>query len=284
MERIKTGLIMEGGAMRGLFTAGVIDVFMENNIKFDGAIGVSAGAAFGCNYKSNQIGRAVRYNKKYCNDKRYGSIKSLLKTGDYYNAEFDYITLPEKLDKFDSDSFEKNEMEFYVVCTDADSGEAIYHKLSNGKREDIQWIRASASMPVLSKPVELDGKRMLDGGIADSIPIKWFQKNGYKKNVVILTQPEYYVKKKPGIAPFLHVLLKKYPSLIKKMDDRHIRYNETTKYIHEEELKGNIMVIRPETSLQIGKAEKNPNELERVYQAGRKEGKMRLDAVKHFLK
>ena len=147
---MKTGLVMEGGAMRGLFTAGVIDVMMEKEIEFDGAIGVSAGAAFGCNYKSKQIGRALRYNINDCKDKRYCSMKSLITTGNLYGAEFCYHELPDKLDIFDCETFENNPMEFYLVCTDVLTGKPIYKKCEKADYDCLEWMRASASMPLAS--------------------------------------------------------------------------------------------------------------------------------------
>ena len=192
---MKTGLVMEGGAMRGLFTAGVIDVMMEEEIEFDGAIGVSAGAAFGCNYKSKQIGRALRYNINYCKDKRYCSMKSLITTGNLYGAEFCYHELPDKLDIFDCETFENNPMEFYLVCTDVLTGKPVYKKCEKADYDCLEWMRASASMPLASKVVEIDGYKMLDGGVSDSVPLKYFESIGYDRNIVILTQPKSYRKK-----------------------------------------------------------------------------------------
>ena len=133
-----------------------LDVMMEQDIIFDGAVGVSAGAVFGCNYKSRQPGRVIRYNKRYCRDPRYVSIRSLLKTGDLYGESFCYHELPDRLDPFDAAAYRKNPMEFYVVCTDALTGEAVYHRCDRGDARDLQWMRASASMPMVSKLVELD--------------------------------------------------------------------------------------------------------------------------------
>lgn len=280
----KTGLILEGGAMRGMFTCGVIDVFMENNITFDGTIGVSAGAAFGCNYKSNQIGRAVRYNKNYCNDKRYASFRSLIKTGDLFGADFCYREIPEKLDIWDYEAFEKNPMEFYVTCTDVLTGKPVYHKCTTGRNDDIQWMRASASMPMVSRVVEIGDNKLLDGGVADSIPLKYFESIGYNRNVVILTQPLDYIKGKNQALPLAKIMLRKYPNLIKAMAERHINYNETTKYIREKEENGEVFVIRPSEALNIGKMEKNPDELERVYQIGRKTAEQCLEKMNTFLR
>ena len=204
----KTGLIMEGGAMRGMFTSGVIDVLMEHDVRFDGAVGVSAGAVFGCNYKSRQIGRALRYNKRFCRDRRYSSFWSLLTTGDLYGAEFCYHEIPEKLDVFDTKTFRENPMEFYVVCTDVQTGKPVYHKLSEGGREDIEWMRASASMPIVSHVVKIGKYHLLDGGIADSIPVKYFEEIGYNRNVVILTQPLDFQKEANKLLPVARVVLK----------------------------------------------------------------------------
>lgn len=280
---MKTGLVMEGGAMRGMFTAGVTDVMMENNIKFDGAVGVSAGAVFGCNYKSEQPGRVIRYNKKYCNNKNYCSWNSWFKTGDFYNAEFDYVTLPHELDIFDTETYRKNPMEFHVVVTDAVTGKAVYRKLSDGSDEDIQWMRASASMPLLSKIVELEGGFYSDGGTSDSIPLKYFESIGFDRNIVILTQPLEYRKKKNKFLPLLKAGLFRYPNLVKALAQRHTMYNETLEYIIKAENEGRILVIRPECPLDIKAGEKNPAEFERVYQLGRKASEKKINDIKSFL-
>lgn len=274
---------MEGGAMRGMFTCGVIDVFMENSIEFDGAIGVSAGATFGCNYKSKQIGRALKYNIDYCKDPRYGSYRSFFKTGNVYEPEFCYYEIPNKLNVFDTDTFEKNPMEFYVVATDVETGYGVYHKCVDGKENDIEWIRASASMPLVSKVVEVDGYKLLDGGIADSVPLRRFEEYGYDRNVVILTQPLHYKKKKAGYLPMAKVALSKYPKLIDRMANRHNIYNATTEYIKKKEAAGDILVIRPPMALEIGGMVNDPEELKRVYAIGRKTGEEYLEKVKAFL-
>ncbi len=270
---MKTGIVMEGGAMRGMFTCGVLDVLMEEGITFDGAVGVSAGATFGCNLKSGQIGRALRYNKKYCTDKRYHSISSLITTGDIYNVDFCYEELPYKIDKWDVDSFASNPMEFYCVVTDAVTGKPVYYKCEKGDRKDIKWIQASASMPLVSRPVKIDGGVYLDGGISDSIPLKFMEEKGYDKILVIETQPKDYVKGKQKYMPLVRLMLRKYPGMIKAMEDRYLMYNEEKRYIREKEEKGEIEVIRPLEPLNISAIEKDPKELERVYQLGRAEGK-----------
>lgn len=268
---MKTALVMEGGAMRGMFTCGVLDVLMENGISFDGAVGVSAGATFGCNIKSRQIGRALRYNKKYCKDKRYHSIRSLLTTGDIYNVPFCYDELPYKLDKWDIEAFSKNPMEFYCVATDINTGKPVYHKCETGGKEDIIWIQASASMPLVSRPVEIDGGVYLDGGISDSIPLKFMEGLGYDKILVIETQPKDYVKGRQKYMPLVRWMLRKYPNMIKAMEERYLMYNEQKRYVREKEEKGEIEVIRPLAPLNISPVETDEKELERVYQLGRAE-------------
>ncbi len=278
------GLILEGGAMRGMFTCGALDVFMEQGIVFDGLIGVSAGAVFGCNYKSRQPGRALRYNKRYCADKRYCSFDSLLRTGDLYNVEFCYHTLPTELDVFDTAAFRENPMAFYVTCTDVTTGKPVYHRCDSGDREDILWMRASASMPLVSRVVEIGEEKLLDGGIADSVPLEYMESLGYRGNVVILTQPLDYVKKPNNLVPLARMLLKGYPKMVEAMADRHLRYNQTTAAIREKEQKGEVFVLRPPEALRIGSMEKKPEELERVYQIGRNTALDRLPALETYLK
>lgn len=280
---MKRGLVLEGGAMRGMFTCGVIDVLMENGVDFDGAVGVSAGAIFGSNYKSKQIGRGIRYNKKYCTDDRYVSLKSWITTGDLYGVDFAYHELPNKLDVFDTATFQADPMEFYVVCTDMDTGKAVYHKCTDGGANDIEWIRASASLPLAARLVKIKNRTLSDGGTADSIPVKFFEYKGYDKMVVVLTQPKSYVKKQTKIMPIMNVVLRKYPNFLKTMYNRYRSYNNTLEYIEELEKQGKVLVIRPDETLGIGKVERNPDNLQRVYDIGVKKGKEELERVKAFL-
>lgn len=281
---MKTGLILEGGAMRGMFTAGVTDVFMENEIEFDGAIGVSAGAAFGCNYKSRQIGRVIRYNKAYCKDPRFCSFRSLIKTGDLFGAEFCYHTIPDKLDLFDTEAYVSNPMDFYVVCTDIETGKAVYVNSAEAGDDSLEYFRASASMPLVSRPVEIKGRKLLDGGIADSVPIQYFESIGYNRNVLILTQPKGFVKKPNSAVKIMKYALKQYPMVAKTMENRHIEYNETLEYIERKEKAGEVLVIRPEAPLKIGRIEHNPDVLQSVYDHGRAVAEKQLKAVSEFIK
>lgn len=267
---MKTGLVMEGGAMRGMFTAGVIDVFMENGITFDGAIGVSAGATFGCNIKSHQIGRVIRYNCKYCKDKRFGTIWSYLKTGNFFDYDFCYHELPDKLDVFDTKTFKENKMEFYVVASDIETGSPRYYKCYDGKDKDLKWIAASASIPIVTRPIEIDGYKLLDGGITDSVPLKYFESISYDRNVVVLTQPDSYRKKKNKATFMCRLLYHKYPKFVYAFANRHTFYNANIDYIRSQEKKGNIFVIRPEQKLDLKSAEKDPDKLRKAYEDGRR--------------
>ena len=281
---MKKGLILEGGAMRGMFTAGVIDVMMENGIEFDGAIGVSAGAAFGCNYKSRQIGRAIRYNMRFCNDPRYCGLRTLLKTGDLYSKDFCYKEVPLKHDIFDFETFRNNPMEFYVVCTDVETGKPVYKKCDNFDNNNFEWIRASASMPIVSNIVEIDGTKLLDGGVADSIPIRYFESIGYDKNVVILTQPRGYKKNKSRLMPAINLILRKYPKLVEALKNRHIDYNNSTDYIFQKEKNGELMVICPKEKIPVGKVEHDPNKLKIAYEMGRETANEMIGDIKEYLK
>lgn len=281
---MKKGLILEGGAMRGMFTAGAMDVMMEHGIEFDGAVGVSAGAAFGCNYKSRQIGRALRYNKRFCRDKRYCSLRSLLRTGNLYNTDFAYREVPLNLDVFDFATYRSNPMEFYVVCTDIETGNPVYHRYDGYHDHGFDWIRASASMPLVSRVVEIEGQKLLDGGIADAIPLQFFRDKGYDKNIVILTQPADYRKKKTSALPLIRLMYRRYPQLVKAMATRHEMYNRTLEYIAAQEAAGHALVIRPEQPLPVERVERNPDNLQAAYEIGRAAAAAGLENIRAFLR
>ncbi len=281
---MKTALIMEGGAMRGLFSCGVLDVFLENDIRFDAAAGISAGAVFGCNFKSRQHGRPLRYNKRYCRDPRYCSFRSLLKTGDLYGADFCYRELPDVLDPFDRRAFRDNPMDFYIGAADIESGEVVYHRCTDGGATDMDWMRASASMPAVSRPVEIGGRLYLDGGMVDALPYRYMRELGYNRNVLLLTQPRGYRKTRAEAMPLMRLALRKYPKAIEAMSLRHEQYNRLMDEIDRDETAGKILVLRPPEPLGVSRTEKDPEELERVYQIGRREGLRRLGEIQMFLK
>lgn len=278
---MKTALIMEGGAMRGMFTCGVIDVLMRHGITFDGAAGISAGAVFGCNFKSGQIGRPIRYNKKYCADPRYCSIRSLIRTGDLYGADFCYRELPDELDVFDRKTFRDNPLRFYVGATDVGTGKPVYHLCTDGGSEDMLWFQASASMPIVSRPVKINDSLLLDGGIADAVPYAFMESQGYDRNVMILTRHKGY--RKEPVSGVMRIMLRKYPHIATAMAVRHQMYNRQMQEIDQREASGKSLVIRPPQPLRIGHTEKNPDELERVYQMGVYEAEMRLEDIRDFL-
>lgn len=281
---MKHGLVLEGGGMRCLYTAGILDVFMEHDITFDGMIGVSAGATFGCNFKSKQIGRALRYNKQFAKHPMYCGVRSLIKTGDLVNKQFAYREVPIKYDPFDFEAFIANPMEFHVVCTDVTTGEPVYKMLKEGTVIDfLDWVQASASMPLVSNAVEKEGLKMLDGGISNSIPLEHFQELGYDRNIVILTQPKGFFKKETKLMPLFR-LFHKYPKITEAMARRHEMYNAQLRYIQQEETKGNTLIIYPEHTLSIGRAEMNPEKMDYIYALGRKKGEEVLQQVKNFLK
>ncbi|MBQ8990100.1 MAG: patatin family protein [Prevotella sp.] len=279
---MKKGLVLEGGAMRGLFTAGITDVMMEAGIVPDGLIGVSAGAAFGCNYKSRQPGRAIRYNMRFAKDPRYSGMRSLLRTGDYFNAEFGYHIVPYEYDLFDIKTFEQNPLVFIVVCTDVETGQAVYHQIDHVDFDELEWLRASASMPLVSKVVEVGGRKLLDGGVSDSIPLEYFESIGYDRNVVILTQPDGYQKEHNRLMPLMRIGLRKYPDMIEALDKRHIMYNKELAYVREAEREGRCLVIRPEEKIPIGHISHDPDNMRQVYEIGRTTGEKYVQQIKAF--
>lgn len=279
---MKKGLVLEGGAMRGLFSAGVIDILMENNLLPDGVIGVSAGAAFGCNIKSKQPGRVIRYNKKLAHDWRYASFRSLLTTGDYFGGEYAYHYMPRHLDYFDVETFNNNPMEFWAVCTNVGTGKAVYKRLMEVDNNCLEYIRASASMPIAARIVIVEGKKLLDGGIADSIPLRFFQEQGYDRNLVVLTQPANYVKEPNKLMPLMRLWLRRHPRIIRALEQRHIMYNNQLEYVRQEEKKSNTLVLRPETALTIGHLSHNPDDMQATYEHGRKVATKHLEEIKAF--
>lgn len=280
---MKTGLVLEGGAMRATYTVGVLDVLMENKIKFDGIIGVSAGAIHGASYAANQPGRNIRYYKKYASDKRFMSFRTFLKTGDIVGKDFCYNEIPWKLDPIDNETLKNSSTEFYVVAANVETGKSEYIRVKDLKDPvQMEYLRASASMPLVSKIVEVDGKKLLDGGITDSIPLKAFQDMGFEKNVVVATRADSYVKK-PENPLLSKIFYRKYPEFVKASTDRPKMYNDEKAYILDQEKQGKIFFIRPSEDLDISRTDTAPDHLERVYQIGRKDAEKRLSELIDFL-
>ena len=278
---INTGLVLEGGAMRGIFSAGIIDVLMENGFAFPALVGVSAGAAFGCNYKSNQPGRALRYNLRYCREPKYCSFRSLVKTGDIFGAEFCYHAIPEKLDPFAVNAFANNPMAFYVVCTDVETGKPHYQRIDRVEDDCYEWIRASASMPLVSRIVEVGGGKYLDGGVADSIPLA-FAETICPRNMVVLTRPRDYVKEPTNMLLFRHSL-RKYPHMLEAVRNRHVMYNAQRDYVFAQEKAGRALVLCPDAPLTIGRIEHQREKIQQTYDLGRQLAMSRLDEIRGFI-
>ena len=277
---IKAGLVVEGGGMRGVYSSGVLDFFIEKDLFFENNYGVSAGACHLCSYMAKQYKRAFSVNVDYLNDKRYCSVHSLLKTGNLFGAEMLYDIIPNELDLFDYDTYNKNESNFYVVITDINTGKPEYVKIGDLKK-DIIYVRASSSLPLLAQNVKINDKEYLDGGISDSIPIKKSIADGNKKNVVILTRDSTYRKGKNSLMPIIKLKYKKYPNFVKSMADRYIVYNEILDFIKELEDNGDVFVIRPKKPVNIGRTEKNREKLEALYNDGYNDAK---DCYEELLK
>jgi len=269
--------------MRGLFTAGVLDVFMEHGLAFDGLVGVSAGACFGCNYKSRQAGRVIRYNKRFARDPRYCSWWSLLSTGDIFGGDFCYRELPCELDPFDSAAFAANPMEFHVSVTDCSTGKAAYRRLDVADDAAFAWIRASASMPLVSQAVVLDGHRYLDGGLSDGIPLRYFEGQGFARNIVITTRPRGYRKRFSKRLLLLRPLLWRMPAIYRALATRHVWYNATLDYIDSRVKDGAALLIAPKEPLPIARLCHEPERMQCVYEIGRAAGESRLEDVRTFL-
>lgn len=280
-EKIKTGLVLEGGAMRGIYTAGVLDVFMDHGITFDGVIGVSAGALHGCSFVSGQKGRSIRYYMKYRSDKHFMSLWNLLRTGDVVGEKFCYHEIPERLDPYDYEAFLKSKTKFYAVCTNVETGKAEYLQITD-MRGQVDIMRASASMPYVSRIVHYKGRKLLDGGCADSIPVEAFRKMGYEKNVVILTRNDGYVKK-PENPKLAKAVYRRYPNFVRTLRRRHLVYNHTIEEIHKLEKEGSIFVIRPSVELTIGRMEKDPEMIHQVYEIGRKDAERQMAELEKWL-
>ena len=283
-EKQKIGLVLEGGGMRGMYTTAVLDNFLEFGIRADGVIGVSAGAIHGASYLSNQIGRNVRYNLKFINDKRYMSIRSLIKTGDLFNKEFCYDTIPNKLNKFDYETFRKNaeEVPFYVVCTNLESGEAEYIRITD-LEQDMDFMRASASLPLVSNTIEKDGMKLLDGGTADSIPVDFMRSIGYEKNIVVLTRPEGYTKKPDKTIKLMEHKYKEYPLYLETSRKRYEMYNETLRKLETYEKDGSVLVIRPSREFKISRTEKNVDKLKYLYKMGRYDTRRKIQEIIEYI-
>lgn len=279
---MKVGLVLEGGAMRGMYTAGVLDSFLDNEIRIDGIVGVSAGSLFGVNYVSKQRGRALDYNTKYLNHPMYMGMKSLIKTGNIVNKEFAYYILPQRLNIFDQEEFAKANVDYYATVTNVETCEAEYIKITD-VFEQMEVLRASSAMPFVSKVVEIDNKKYLDGGIADSIPIEQMLKMGYDKIIVVLTRSEDYRKSEKVNKIAYKYAQKKYGRLADTIFSRAKLYNETVKRIRVLEKEKEIFVIRPSEKINIKRLEKNVTKIKEVYNLGLNDSNNLIEKLKIYL-
>lgn len=277
------GLVLEGGAMRGLYTAGVLDVLMENRLWADLVIGVSAGALHGASYVSNQPGRTIRYYEKYRADRHFMGLYSLLTTGDVVGRQFCYYDIPQRLDVFDEAAFEASRIRFYAVCTDVETGRAAYFRLTELATEhSMELLRAGASMPLVSRIVEVDGRKYLDGGVADSIPLARAQALGCSKNIVVLTQPAGYLKPPARKAPFA-AAYRRYPAFVQAMADRHRMYNRQVCAAEQAAARGDVFLLCPSRPLEVSRMEKDVGRLRAAYRLGRADTEARLAGLRDFL-
>lgn len=276
------GLVLEGGGMRGLYTAGILDAMLDKNFQVNGIIGVSAGALFGVSYVSKQRGRSLRYNQKYASDPRYMSFKSLITTGNFVNKDFAYYELPLKLDIFDEESFSKSKTDFYATVTNVETGKPEYLKIINATIQ-IEELRASSSLPFCSKIVKINDKLYLDGGISDAIPVNKCFEMGYDKVIVITTRPLNYRKTKSNqLLP--KIFYHRYPNFVKAINTRYQRYNDTLDQLQELEKQNKIFVIRPSKLIKINRLEKNPDKMQEIYNLGLQDFQDNYQALQKYLK
>ena len=280
-KSMKIGLVLEGGAMRGMYTAGVLDTFLDKDFWVDGIISVSAGALFGVNYPSRQKERAIRYNKKFISDKRYISFKSLVRTGNIVNKDFAFYEVPFKYDVFDNKTFKESDIDFYVAVTNLQTAQAEYVKLIDPLGQ-MEVLRATSAMPYVSRPVEIDGIPYLDGAIVDSIPVEQMQMLGYDKIIVILTRTLDYRKSKPmtWIAKWFY---RRYPHFADAVNQRYAMYNQQVENVIKLAEKGDIFVIRPSVDLKIKRIEKDPNKLQAMYELGMKDMQLQWKNLLDYL-
>lgn len=276
------GLVLEGGGMRGLYTAGILDFFLEKGVQFSSVYGVSAGACHMASYMSNQRGRAYRVGVNYLKDKDYCSFSSLIRTGDMFGVDMCYHRIPEELDPFDYEAFDKYPGKGYAVATDVMSGKAEYMELKDLKN-NIDIIRASASLPLVSRNVRIAGREYLDGGLSDSIPIVKSIKDGNKKNIIVLTRPIGYRKKPASNIALLKAKYKNNPGVVKAMVRRHIVYNKTLRYIDKLECEGKAIVFRPEPIIKIDRIEKDQKKLKVLYLQGYHDASINYELMKNYL-
>lgn len=281
---MKTGIVFEGGAFRTIFSCGVMDAFLENNIMPDYMIGVSAGAAYGVSYASRQHRRNLDIILKYCNDKRYMGFNNLLHRNNksYYGLEFTFETIPNELEPFDYDAFDQYPGEFYTVVTNVDTGKPEYIKYTTEDRTN-QLLKATCALPLLFPLEYVNGTPYLDGGLSDSIPFEHAFESGCDRVIVVLTREEGYRKKTSSSTKTLARAYMRHPEIAKDLVKRAGRYNHTLKKLEKYEKEGKVMIIRPESTVGFSRLERNKDKIRNLYNDGYIKGLKNADKVKDFL-
>lgn len=279
---IQAGLVLEGGGMKGIYTAGVLDFFLDKDMMFSSVYGVSAGACHMCSYLSKQRGRALDVNIDYLDVKKYCSVESLLTTGDLFNVNTCYRLIPDYLHPYDHDTFEQYQGKAYSVVTNIETGRPEYLRLRD-MRKDIIKVRASASLPLVSRNVKIDGKYYLDGGISDAIPLQKSIVDGNLKNVVIMTKEVGFVRKPSTQLGLIKARYLKYPKVYDLMLERHINYNNTLEYIERQQESGQAFVIRPQKVSDVGRIEKDKKKLIALYEEGYQDAADCYEELKAYL-
>lgn len=268
MNMIDRGLVLEGGGLRGQYTAGVLDAFLDARVGFPYLIGVSAGVSIGCSYVSAQRGRNLEIIERFRNDPRYLSWRNLITTGSLFGMDFLYGEIPNRLVPFDWKTFLASPTRFVTVCTDCATGQAVYFEKD---ADHLTVLRASAALPYLSRMVAYDGRKLLDGAIADAIPLEKARSAGWSRNVVVLTRPAGY-RKKEEAGPLASLVYGQYPALVAALRTRVARYNAQMASVEEAERSGDALVIRPSRDLKVARTEKSVAKLRELYELGLEDG------------
>ncbi|MFP4548946.1 MAG: patatin family protein [Fidelibacterota bacterium] len=283
MNLKNTGLVLEGGGLRGVFTSGALRYLMENDIYFPYVIGVSMGACNAANYISRQLGRNRKVNINFVNDPRYLSYKRLFFNGELFGMDFIFNTIPNQLVPFDYETFYNSEQQNWTVATDIQTGEPLYYENKELGEDYLKILQASASLPFISRPVKYDGKILMDGGLSDSIPIKKSIEHGNTKNVVILTRPGEYRKEVSNVYRLAKFRYPKFKGLHQCLKNRWKVYNETLDFLEKLEKENKVFVLRPERNLEIKKAERNKQTLYDGYDIGYHTMKDKFEELLVFL-
>ena len=284
MDAECTGLVLEGGGLRGVYTAGVLRFFMEKNIYLPYVIGVSIGACNAANYVSRQPERNRIVTIRYVTDSRYLSYLRLLAKGELFGMQFIFDTIPNKLVPFDFKTFMESGQKCITTVTDCKTGEALYKKKKEIGKDYLKILQASSSLPFIAKPVHYKGLVLMDGGLSDSIPIRKSINDGNTKNVLVLTQPKGYRKKRQRFIKLAYTWYPMYKGLCEALKNRHLRYNETMDFVDRLEEHGEIFIIRPGSALNVGRAERNKDKLYAVYDQGYNDASACYKALRAYLK